>query len=227
MSNQAIVETAAVEEVKKPLFVQAGCGEAYSAMIDDHMDRHVAYCKKWDIDYAHIKLGELQNYDHYWFRVPYLIENMKSGKWSHVIMADSDVMVVDFHYDMREALPDWAFLGMVMYPFPSPFEACHLNAGVMYVRSCDEAIEFFEHIMDRRNQRSGNLGWCEQAVINDLFINNPRWQKGIRVLSRRWNNNLHDATAIANPIVAGFHGWGSPDQRRDIMLAYAADNPWE
>jgi hypothetical protein len=207
-----------------PIFLQCGCGDDYCAMIEDHKDRHARHCQRWGYDFEAKLYERMPDGEHLWFRIPLILEILKERDPEYLFVADADIMVVDARYDMRDAVPAWAFLGMVMYPLASHVASCHLNCGMTYIRNCEDAIKFFEAVLSRRYERHALHGWSEQSVINDLFYTTD-WQKGIALISHRWNNNLHDIDDRAHPIVAAWHGWQHPAMRREIMRAYGATRP--
>lgn len=210
----------------KPLFIQFGAGNDYCGMIDDHRERHIAYCNYHGYEFEAVSVDKMENGDHFWFRIPEIIKRIEGGEYSHLFALDADVIVVDQYTPLHTTLPEWAWLGMCIHPYPCPSEVWHLNAGAMYIRCCPESLAFFKHVWSRRNERPINRGWVDQAVIQDTLMNGGDWQKGFVILSHRWNSNLHDNPA-SSVVVAAFHGFHEPHQRRENMKAYGLGYPFK
>jgi len=229
----------------RPMILQAADTPDFSGMLEDHQDRHAAYCKQHGYEYQALPMHE-GDWVGFWEKLVLIQESVKSGKYSHVIWLDADTIIADFSVGLADALPAWASLGMTAHPYPSMFrEPIHFNAGAMYWR-CDEwAIAFLEHVFALRNARPSapaGIGYavaqldgrhvtCErdpsyidQWAVNETLSCTPEWQERFVVLPRRWNNSVHDQDCSA-PVIAAFHGNGVPIGRRIRMQRWAAEHP--
>lgn len=210
-----------------PLFLTMGLDENYGGMVLDHELRHKTYCKKWDYDYHKSLLVDIPIEFDRLFRIRAILYFMKTENYSHVFWIDADTFVADFSHDMRETLPEWAWLGMAAHPYswhPKRWiDAIHLQCGIFYFRVCDEAIAFIERIIELKDYAAD-----DQTIINHLLLENQnesdRWQRGFKLLSYRWNNTLHDQNH--SPIIAAFHGYLAPPERRAHMREVAAKYPY-
>jgi hypothetical protein len=206
----------------KPLFLSMGLSDAYRGMVLDHEARHQAYCRKWGMEYKAV-LDVPENQRSGWTRLQLIAHFMLTGKYSHIWWIDADSFVADFSRDMRETLPEWAWIGMTIHPFHwKSWEPFHLQAGTFYFRCCPEALEFLQTILARKQYFKD-----DQSAMNFLLIQGaeaPRWQQGLRILPTPWNSTVLDSPL--RPIVAAFHGVGTPEQRRAKMIKSASTFPW-
>jgi len=202
-----------------------GTAPEYAGMIEDHQERHNAYCDKHGYEYQAITEEGL-GLTHPYFRLIKILEIMKEGKHSHIFSLDADTIVADFGRDMRETLPFGAWLAMTVHPYPTMVESWHWQSGVMYWRCCDQAIKFLEAVIECVNEHDVSRGWFDQTAMQDFLLSHLEYQTGIITLPYRWNNNLHDMP-ISAPIVAAWHGWGRTlADRRERMRIWAKYHPW-
>jgi hypothetical protein len=206
------------EEQRCPLLLQSlSANEDYYGMVMDHQDRHLRYCAMHGYAYS---AQEAPNVP--WFRLCLVLDAIKTGTYSHVFWVDADCFVADLSRDMRETLPDWAWLGMTIHPYPWIGQPFHLQSGMFYFRSCPESVAFLERVLALHSEFRD-----DQAAINRMMIGSmesAQWQKGLNILSKEWNNTLHDQ--VNDPIVAAFHGYLEPAQRRAHMLEVAKRYPF-
>jgi hypothetical protein len=205
----------------RPLFLTVfDTNEHCAGMVADHEARHRAYCERWGYEYRALQITD--DIDPYWFRIEVLLPILRSGAYSHVFMIDTDAMAVDFDRDMRETVPDGAFLGMSIHPIQHDgSEVWHFNAGCFYVGGTANAIEFFEEVLSLRGQFPH-----DQAAMNHLLMTNWRYMSGLNVLSRVWNNSVHDQPHDGM-IVAAWHGACGHAERRIWMLEFAKEHGYE
>jgi hypothetical protein len=204
-----------------PLFLTLGGSGVFTSMVKDHEARHRAYCSKWGYEYRAIT--EDVDVTDPWVRLRLILHAMKEDRFSHVFWVDADTFVADFSHDMRKTLPEWAWLGMTIHPYPwrTP-EPWHLQSGMFYFRCCPEAVAFLERCLFMIEVVPD-----DQTAVNWLMVNGPeavKWQSGLFIIPYRWNNTLHDQ--VCNPIVAAFHGFLSGEDRRNYMLMKAKDFPF-
>jgi hypothetical protein len=107
----------------KPLFLQA-CSDNphFKGMIEDHLARHLAYCRKWDYEYLNDG-SRIKPTWAGWDCMETIRSHMLLGGHSHIFWIDADTFVADFSRDMRETLPTWAFMAATIHSrgrMPSP-----------------------------------------------------------------------------------------------------------
>jgi tetratricopeptide (TPR) repeat protein len=239
MPNATYDQDEAGADLPRPLFLTAcldGPAGPYAGMVDDHYVRHAAYCRQRNYRFLGLTTAKacgLDDANPYWFKIDLILRyltEMENGeltmdneernahvvhrpKYSHIFWFDTDAIVVRDDVDLRDALPDYAWLGMTVHPYADGEDVWHPQSGVMYIKCCPEAVAFFERVQ-------GMSGECatEQTAMHRLLTSERQWQRGFVVLPYPWNNTLHDQPH--NPIVAAFHGNGAPERRREIMRRY-------
>jgi hypothetical protein len=208
------------------LFLTIGCDGHYAGMLADHRARHLAYCDRWGIDYLAENPADaiMDTFG----RLDFILKWLKSGRYRFVFWIDADCIVSDFDHDMRETVPEWAWLGMTIAPERSAANIVHYQTGCMYWRACRKSVEFIECILSVRNEPllpvgSGLGQWNDQEVMNLLLLNEDDLKQGFVNLSPRWNMNTlgHDTE-----IVAAWHGRDNPMVRRRLMQEYAKSHDW-
>lgn len=212
--------------MSKPLLLTAaydGSDGPYAGMIDDWEPHHRAYCEKNDmgmIPYRTLYEGGVEGKTPFWAKAHIILNELRFKHFSHVIWMDTDAIIARTDINLTDALPYWAWIGMTIHPYRNREDLWHFQSGVIYIRCCDESIKFFEHVIEQENkpQEGGFVYNCEQEAMHGLFNRYPDYQKGLVVLPFQWNNTLHDQQSA--PIVAAFHGQGTPEQRREIMRAW-------
>jgi hypothetical protein len=206
------------------LFLTLGCDDYYDDMVRDHEERHRAYCAKWRYQYLAEDPAEAVR-DRFG-RIDFLLNHLRSGHYEYVFWIDADTLVADFSHDMRETLPEWAWLALTIHPYPSREDVIHFQTGTMYARSCEESIRFFERVLALRQAHPDDSEWNDQEAMNALFYTESRWQRGLHIVSHRWNNNLHDQPR-GREIVAAWHGACDAEERRMRMLEFARERPYD
>jgi hypothetical protein len=204
-----------------PLFIQIfDDNEHCVGMVADNEERHRAYCAKWGYEYRAHQVTAPVNL--YWFRIEVVAEYMKTGRYSHIFQIDTDAMVVDFSHDMRETLPDDAFLGLAIHPIPHDGrEVWHFNAGCFYIQCTPLADLFFAEVLSYKD-----VAPHDQGVMNEMLMTRWEYQSKFNVLSRVWNNSVHDQPND-NMIVAAWHGASDHKERRAWMAETAEEYPYE
>ena len=207
--------------LRRPLFLQSISQDPdYAGMVRDHARRHQTYCARHG--YAYLALPNPEVTFNGFFRLRMVLEQMQTGLYSHVWWVDADVFVADLSRDMRETTPAGAWLGMTIHPYPWGPEVFHLQCGMFYFRCTPRAEAFIKQVLAFEFS-----GEDDQAVINRLMLHDefsPMWQKGLYILDSAWNNTLHDQPN--RPIVAAFHGYLSPAERRVEMARVATLYPF-
>jgi hypothetical protein len=211
--------------------LQYANNETLKGMIEDHADRHVAYCERHGYHYFPvIRLGT--HFD--WYdKIRLILEAFETGNYSHVFWLDADTFVVDGTQDMRHTIGPGDYYAFCIHPLPWHEQSWHFNAGVMYYRDCDNgempnARHFLHAALNIRHDRVDEY---DQTAINDLLLNGPwlyDFKANLTVLPDKWNCTLgvHDLSIENPPVVAAFHGFEVPDRRREIMREWAKEMPF-
>lgn len=172
--------------------------------------RHLNYAKAHGFDYE-FSYGEIvedwKPGQGGWAKLM-LIYNALARNYQHVIWVDADSIIVDLRADLRGGCPDGPGLGFVVHRNP-----IHLNVGNIYVTNSAEVQQF---MADWMSWYPGPAGWREQAVLNLLAKTNPL----VKVTDDKYNSCRAAGNRVDHPIVEGFHGEGSPENRYKLMKAY-------
>ena len=209
--------------MKKPLLLSTYVDgsldtDHYGGMINDHSSRHQFYAEKWGYERVVTRVG-LDDMNGGWFRIKVILKALKENKYSHVFFLDADVIIANLGVDLRKSLPKGFFLAMTVYPLHW-YDIVHYQTGVMFIRSCQKAIDFFEAVLAMRGHQI-DIHKDDQWVINYLLISQPeQWQLGLRHLIFPWNQ-IGEPEGSHEPIIAAWHGCGSPEERRQIMQNWA------
>jgi GT2 family glycosyltransferase len=165
-------------------------------------------------------------YEPNWYKIDLILESIRSGQNSYIIYLDADAIIADFDVDLCSALPDYAWLGLVIHPYAWKRTIWHWNNGVMYIRCSPESLNFFETVKSlagtELNDRST---FIEQGTVNHLLLNEPRYQSGLVILTHHWNVNIFNQPN-EGAIVAAWHGSGPTDQRAESMREWADNHPY-
>ena len=208
--------------MQAPLFMTVVSQDAsYRGMARDNRKRHEAYCDRHGYNYC-LEYRSTENLP--WFRIEALVEKLRNPDNSHVFMIDADSCVVDTDKDMREALPEWAWLGITIHPFAWARRDWHLQAGTFYVRNTPESLAFFERVLALRGYNQGLKEWHDQGAMNWLMLDEDpsRWQKGLHILDYAWNNTVHWHSPD-RVILAAWHGHKDGAGRRTAMQDFWQD----
>lgn len=189
--------------MKSILIQQVYPKSKYMSLIQETFTRNLEYCNKYDMEYVFFSSDML---------------NLEAGGWEKVLCVqrfldydfivwlDADAILFDVNRDVRTVpLPDDS-IGAVRFLMPVP----HLNVGVLYVKPGERVKRFIHDWLDKF---PGEGSWREQAVFNKIR------NECIVELPKEWNRNL-DNSPYANPVVMGFHGFGTSDDRLMLMRKY-------
>lgn len=89
-------------------------------------ERHEAYARAHGMDYL-CHIGPKQSERHpCWDKIPILLEVLRHGRHREIFWLDADALIVDMQRDLREALPEGCWLGMVHHgdPLTSTTASC-------------------------------------------------------------------------------------------------------
>ena len=212
--------------MKHSLLLQYAAGAEFSMMARDMESRHAAYCEKWRFDREVVMQVPARYPIHpNWFKIDLLIERLASREYETIVYIDADVAIADFSTDLRTALPPHAWLGMVVHPYAWSKTIWHWNAGVLYIKSCAEALIFFAEVKRLAGSKLDSAIDKEQGVINHLLMDDRRLQQGFVSLPHVWNGNAFNQPQD-DVIVAAWHGSGFLSERRQMMRQWAEQHPY-
>ena len=203
----------------RPLLLQIDSADPhYHGMIEDNRARCAAYAEKQGYVYFVV---DAPTDDFRWFRIEAIAEALKTEA-PYVFYLDADTAIADFNADMRDTVPEPTWLGLTVHPFPwGNNSEWHLNTGVIYVRNCDEAKQYFDDVL-----AAYKPGTYDQMPMNDLLVgDNAKYHGVLNILDRRWNDCLHQKGS-KNPVVAAWHGHMKPEYRRFLMASWSAEHPY-
>lgn len=139
-----------------------------------------------------------------WAKVSYILSALEH----HVdtaVWLDADAFIADMDADLRGGCPE--HIGAVKF-FPPQSWGEHWNVGVLYLRNNGATLEFVNKWLLRY---PGPEFGREQAVFNELG------KDFVTTLPSKWNYTLNRHFDCNAPIVRGFHGSGTNEQKLALM----------
>ena len=205
--------------MQKPLLLQIDSADPfYHGMIELHRERHQAYAQRHGYEYwVDPPPGDSSQ----WFRIETIKAALDDG-YSHVFYLDADACVADLSVDLRDAINHPTWIGLTVHPFGFGSNMqWHFNTGVIYMRNGPEAKTYVRDVL----RFHGEAAW-DQEPMNELLMHVDVYQGGYRPLHQRWNQNMNHPASRHAPIVAAWHGDGTPLQRLARMQRWERENPW-
>jgi len=200
----------------KPVILSYGLPPDYSGMLEDHRERHEQYCSLYGYNY--LTFTELiSHHPVQWEKIARIRSLLKPDGPSYVFYFDADAAINRMDVDLRNALPEYAWLGLVINSAPWERTIFHWNTGVMYIRNCHESREFFDAVWNKYGRQYDPNSWEEQRAINILLLETSKYQQGLVTLPHEWNANISRESPY-NSIVVALHGNGRPPSHRRIEL---------
>jgi hypothetical protein len=206
-----------LELTGKPVLLSYGLPPDFSGMIEDHWERHERYCRLHD--YVHLAFTEqISHHPVQWEKIARIRSLLSPNGPSHIIYLDPDSVINRMEVDLRNALPEFAWLGLVISADPWDRTSFHWNSDVMYIRNCQASREFFDAVWNLYGRQYDPNGWADQRAINSLLFNSPDFQNGLVTLPHEWNANI-SKESVNNAIVITWRSHRDPEQRRAEMKA--------
>jgi hypothetical protein len=199
----------------KPVLLSHGLTPDFSGMIEDHRERHERYCRQ----HGYVRLVFTERVSHHpiqWEKIARIRSLLSPNGPSHIISLDADTLINRMEVDLRNALPEFAWLGLVTKVEPWDKTTYHWDTGVMYIRNCQEARDFFDAVWRLYGRQYDPNDWADQMAINTLLFDSPHFQNGLVTLPYKWNANII-SEPVHNAIVISWHGYRDPEQRRADM----------
>ena len=190
------------------VLVQCATG-THTRLLDLTRAHHEDYARAHGMDYI-CRYGPQQNErSPLWDKIPLLIDILKRSAYKNIIWLDADTLIVDPRQDLREALPDGAWLGMVQHGNPAYF-----NNGAMYLRNTPQALAFLEAVW---NTWPIDHGWEDNAAVIKVLEQDPARRRGVAILDDAWNST-YQQNESPRPVVKAWHGYGRAIDRFAQML---------
>jgi len=185
----------------------------YSPMLDLTEDIHRDFAKRHNLTYVSKRGRVMEEYPAIFDAIPFTLSYLKKPDAGLVIWLDSDTLVVkdsDPHAVLGNHL-----VGMSRHRGP-PAE--HYNAGVMFLKACEEVIALFQRVVDNG---PGVYPWYQEDFINK-YLNEPQWDGKILTLSHEWNSTV----ILGHPekcFIRAWHGYpgGLQERIRQMKLSIA------
>lgn len=163
-----------------------------------------------------------------WQKLPLLMRLISEARYDWILWADADTVVTEHRVDLfatfildKAHLPDepWMLVSKDWNDY-SPW-----SAGVMLVRSCDEALRFFTETSALTEYK--NAGCWDQDAMHELCNRRPDLARGLKILPRRILQSVpNDAIRPNEPWQEGdfsCHATGIEQKaKRAILERYAA-----
>lgn len=185
----------------KPVLLQIACSPYYQECINISKETHLRYCRRHDYEYRLLTdMPEPIS----WNKMAYKRDLMTKDGPEQIFYIDADAMIVDEDYDLRNALPKDAWLGLTTAAYPWSYEIWHYQIGCSYWRNCPEARSFIDAVLARQNDPDPDH-WVEQGAVNRELLENRQWQLGFVNLPGKFNSGGGYWLPVEDAIVAAFH----------------------
>ncbi len=198
------------ESRPRTLLIQQAAGE-FCAMLNLSYRRHAEYVRRHGLDFWCIH-GEPQTTRPCVWNKILLIRQALDLQYPLIIWLDADTLIIRLEKDLRAACTEFSCIGMCRHPLPWGDQPWHFNAGIIFVRNCELAREFFGRIW---KAGPSNHPWDEQARIMECVHQLPA---AVQALSNKWNAT-EGMTPMQKPIIKAWHGAGNAAVRSALMCA--------
>ena len=195
--------------IRPALLIQCAQGE-YVRLLNLTQARHQEVAQAYSIDYCCL-FGAQQTERHCeWDKISVLRNALRQGKWETIIYLDADTLLIDKTQDLRGALPEGAWLGLVRS------EETGLFTGSLYVRTCAQSKAFFDEVW---RAWPGPVEQEASAAIHKVLNFYPSRWKGVQILEEKWHRAVRKGE-IQGAIAVTWEGQGSvQDRYRQIEQA--------
>lgn len=178
---------------------------------------HAAYAQRHNMDYLCCYSqgdGLAPRRTPHWDKIALLRYILATDKYRTIIWLDADTIIAQKDCDLRIALPEDRWIGLVLHRDPARSGQEHLNNGAMYLRNTPECRALFEEIW---STWPVNDPWEDKAALQHILHKTPeRWRSGLVILNDAWNSTTR-VNESRSPIVMAWHGFGSVDARLESM----------
>lgn len=220
--TQQIQEAASEGESPSAILIQCA-SETHVPLLDATEAHHRAYAERWGFDIVCRRGRQQEERPAYWDRIYLLLLALRRGQHEFIAVLDADCVIRAVEWDLRSALPQDCWLGMVAYPAGSgryqKSTTPYLHSGVILVRRSQKALEFFEEVW----KQGEGLEDENTAILRLLQHDMERWREGIAVLPESLNATFGTPAARDAAIVA-WHGLGAPEERAGAIAAYLGNS---
>ncbi len=206
------------EPVRDAILIQCASGEQ-TELLDLTREHHTAYAKRHNMDYVGRLGRQAPGRAPTWDKIALIRAALSKGTYKHIFWLDADTVIADVAKDMRRALPDGRWLGMVRHHDPVAKSLAWLNAGAIYLRATPLCRVFIDEVWDAWPV---NHPWEDNMSIVMVLANEPDRWPGVAVLPDEWNSTRL-MNEVRDPVVKAWHGYGSVAARRHVMTAELAN----
>jgi ADP-heptose:LPS heptosyltransferase len=181
----------------RAILIQQASGP-HTAMLDLTSVWHNRYAARHGLTFWSVR-GNLQlERAPHWDKIILIHRALMMGS-ELVVWLDADTLIVRPDVDLRAALPEGPPIGLCRHPIPFGDQPWHYNSGVIFVRNCELAREFFKSVW-----KFGpvNHPWHEQVGIIEL---SRQMTGSVQTLDDRWNSTAA-VNPAAQPVIRSWHG---------------------
>ena len=205
--------SSALPTANNAILIQSVAGEQ-TCFLDLTRAHHEAYAHAHRMDYVCRYGAQTTDRAPHWDKILLILLALRKG-YEYIIWLDADTLIVNSERDLREALPEDAWMGMVRHDTPGEGQHRWYNSGAIYLRNTPKCLAFFEEVW---NAWPIDHHWEDNmAMIMTLGFAPERWE-GVAVLSDEWNStrlmNEHPSA-----VVKAWHGNGPTPIRLEMMRA--------
>jgi hypothetical protein len=182
-------------------------GLGMEPLLDLTRARHQKYADMHNFEYLPlVSLGPVQYNPMMggWAKVAYVLSALERLV-DVVVWLDADTIIWDMDADLRGGAP--TNIGAVKF-YPPYSWGEHWNVGVLYFRNNNETLSFVSRWLA---MYPGPEHGREQVVFNEIG------QDLVTTLPSKWNYTLNRHFDNDAPIVKGFHGSGTNEQKLKLM----------
>lgn len=156
------------------------------------------YCETFGIDYFSQTDKEVidtgrQNRAYTWYKIPLLLDLLKTKEYEYVMYIDADAVFVRDDYNITTKLDEYYDFDFLC---SSDFGPDLVNGGVLIFKNTDWSIDFLERVWDSANYISRGRYkfevWHEQTILSTFLLVNKHDREKTKILSYYDDNAIND-----------------------------------
>lgn len=182
--------------MKKLLVCQFYTPNLQYAVLSEEINKK--YCDNFNIDYISETNPNIINEKRdgrafTWFKIPFLLDLLKTNEYEYVMYMDADAVFVRNDYNIIDTIDSNSSYDFIC---SGDFGPDVINGGVLIFRNSEWSIKFLERVWDSANYISRGKYklevWHEQTIISAFMLINENDRAKTKILSHYDDNAIND-----------------------------------